>query len=127
MSDNVNQLNQVNNRAFQKILSKNNLGGLSFTLLLTNWSQIIGPTYSKSSYPIKVTYSKVQEKLSNLVNEHNIPLIKYISVNKSILHLRVKSSAVATELSYQRNLILNKISSYFGYKLIDDIVWHIEG
>lgn len=68
--------------------------------LRKNWQEIIGEKYYQYCYPKKVTIN--QDK-------------------KAVLFIGSYNSAVAFALEGNQNIILEKIASHFGYKIISNI------
>ena len=85
----------------------NKFGKLDY-VIHAKWSEIVGPFFSKHSEPIKVNH--------NFQNSTNIDEKK----NEKILLVAVTPSA-AIEFQHFQNKIIEKINSYFGYKLIGGI------
>lgn len=69
--------------------------------LLLNWSKIVGPKIAQHSYPMKIT-------TTFNANKQRI----------NLLHIAVTDSAVIVELSYQQDIILERIAIYLGYKAV---------
>ncbi len=70
------------------------------TKLSKNWQQIIGDKYYQYCYPKK---------------------IKFNQDGKAILFIGAYNSAVAFALEGNQNYIIEKIASYFGYKIISNV------
>src|SRR5579871_4789253 len=71
--------------------------------IIINWPKIVGPNFSKYSSPQKITKSR--EK----------------SININILHIQVENSSIGLQISYQQELILERIAVYLGVKAIHRI------
>ena len=82
----------------KKILNKKND---IYYEILGKWVSIVGSNTSKISYPMTVTFSK--------------------NYNKNSLILIVEKGS-EIEIEYSKNDIKNKINSYFGYNLINEII-----
>ena len=84
-------------RGIKNILKKN---GYNYSEILSKWNMLVGDNISNYSYPKSVKMSK-SEKNGTLV-------------------LMVKRGNEIT-IEYSKQDIINKINSYFGYKLINEI------
>lgn len=71
--------------------------------LIVNWPSIVGTKFSSRSYPIKISSSK--EK----------------GVRKSLLMIGVENSSLSMEMSFQQDIIIERIAVYLGYKAIHKI------
>lgn len=76
--------------------------GLTYSRIVTDWEKIIGTYYAQYSTPRKIIYSQSDTKTG-------------------VLYVNVENSSIGLELSYQTPVILEKISTYFGYKAVDSI------
>ena len=68
--------------------------------LLKNWEAIVGAKYYRYCYPKKVQFN---------------------TNNKTVLFIGSYNAAVAFALDGHQNYIIEKIASYFGYKIISSI------
>ncbi|MBF8247057.1 MAG: DUF721 domain-containing protein [Rickettsia sp.] len=67
--------------------------------IIFNWNDILGETLSLQIYPKRIC----------------------VNNKKSILHLGILQNHLGTEIYYQKHLILERITRYFGSNIIDDI------
>ena len=84
-------------RGIKGILKKN---GYNYSEIISKWNMLVGKNISKRAYPRSI---KMQQKDSN-----------------GILVLNV-SRGDEIDIEYSKKEIINKINSYFGYKLINEI------
>ncbi len=77
-------------------------------LIISKWPKIVGTFFANHSEPDKIT--SIKEGL----NEFEEPIF----INS--LHVKV-SPAAAVEFQHYKNVILEKINSFFGYKAIADL------
>ena len=82
---------------FKKILKKR---GYNFTSLVDNWTKIVGRDVSDFCYPIKIKISK--------------------DINNGILILNVIHGN-ELKIEYDKQKILDKINSFFGYNYVKEI------
>ena len=94
-------LGNINKRFLHKF------GKLDY-VIHAKWSEIVGPFFDRHSEPVKVN--------ENFHNSMNFVEKK----NEKILLVAVTPSA-AIEFQHFKNKIIEKINSYFGYKLISEI------
>ena len=47
---------------------------------------------------------------------------KEIFISKKILHLKLESSVLRNELSYSKEVLINKVNDFAGFEMINDIV-----
>ena len=71
--------------------------------IMINWNKIVGLKFSTKSTPIKITASKEKGRAIN------------------ILHVQVENSSIALELSFQQEIIIERISVYLGFKAIHNL------
>ena len=90
------------NRKYSSKFGKNEF------LILSKWSLIVGKFFADHSEPDKI--SRVTEGF----NELDEPIFK------NFLHVRV-SPAAAVEFQHYKDVIIDKINSFFGYKAIADL------
>lgn len=62
--------------------------------IVTNWQYIVGKELALATLPWKLTYDRYS--------------------NSATLHIYVKDSSTALEISYSQEIILQKITTYFG-------------
>jgi len=84
-------------RGLKGILRKN---GYNYSEIISKWRTLVGKDISSSAYPKSI---KMKKKNSN-----------------GTLVLRIKRGS-EIEIEYSKKEIINKINSYFGYELIDEI------
>ena len=77
-------------------------------LILSKWSQIVGSFFAKHSEPDKIS------RITDDFNDFDEPIFK------NFLHVRV-SPAAAVEFQHYKDIIIEKINSFFGYKAIADL------
>ena len=68
--------------------------------IIINWAKIAGAKFSRTAIPVKI--SKSREK-SNLIN---------------ILHVETTNAAFAMEMSFQQDIIIERITIYLGFKAV---------
>ena len=84
-------------RSVKSILKKN---GYNYSEIISKWNSLVGKDISNSCFPKSIKMSRAN--------------------NNGILILSVeRGNEIIAE--YSKNEIINKINSYFGYKLIDQI------
>ena len=84
-------------RSVKSILKKN---GYNYSEIISKWDSLVGKDISNSCFPKSIKMSRAN--------------------NNGILILSVeRGNEIIAE--YSKNEIINKINSYFGYKLIDQI------
>ena len=71
--------------------------------LMINWSRIVGPEIACISYPYKISQQFLKE------------------TKIDILYVKVNSASSSVKIKYQQDIILERISLYFGYKAINEI------
>lgn len=71
--------------------------------LIMKWSKIVGINLARKSIPLRVSFSFVQKQKIYL------------------LHVGVSDSSTALEISFQKQIITERIAIYFGYKAIHDL------
>lgn len=71
--------------------------------IIVNWQKIVGAKFCTKTTPLKITTSKQGGK------------------NINILHIRAENSSASMEISYQQELIIERIAIYIGYKAIHKI------
>jgi len=68
--------------------------------IIVNWSKIVGFKFSQNSSPIKINNSKEKGVLIN------------------ILYVEVENSSLSMEMSFQQEIIMERIAVYLGFKAI---------
>ena len=84
-------------RSVKGILKKN---GYNYSEIINKWNLLVGKDISNYCYPKSIKISQSSE---------NRTLILYVEKGNEI------------DIEYSKNDIINKINSYFGYKLISKI------
>ena len=84
-------------RSVKGILKKN---GYNYSEIISKWSRLVGKDISKCSYPKSIKMKK---------GNSNGTLVLGIKRGDEI------------QIEYSKKEIMDKINSYFGYKLIDEI------
>ncbi len=77
--------------------------------VILNWGGIVGTKFSLKSSPLKITSLRSKGKKLN------------------ILHIAAENSSVSMEMSYQQDIIIERIAVYFGYKAIEKIKFTVRG
>lgn len=88
------------NRIVRKIFGRKNP---VLAEMIINWGKIAGIRFSKKSRPLKITSSYEKGQKIN------------------ILYIEAENSALSMELSYQQDVILERIAVYLGHKGIHKI------
>ncbi|MBO5997855.1 MAG: DUF721 domain-containing protein [Alphaproteobacteria bacterium] len=113
MSDNPNTSEKVKERRSgglmpvsvdMRILAKNVLGkrGFSNVDLIAHWSDIVGEKLAVAVKPDKISFPK-NDRMNGT------------------LYVRVQSGAFATVLEHQKNIVLDRINTFFGYDALSNI------
>ena len=84
-------------RGIKGILKKN---GYNYSEIINKWNFLVGKDISNHCFPKSIKINQSSE---------NRTLILYVEKGNEI------------DIEYSKNLIINKINSYFGYKLISQI------
>ena len=71
--------------------------------IIINWSKIVGIKYSNNTAPLRI--STIREKKKNI----------------NILLVEVDNSSTSVEISFQQDIIIERIAVYMGYKAINKI------
>lgn len=71
--------------------------------LIINWSSIAGTKFSTKSYPIKISSTRENGQ------------------RKAILLVGVENASLSMEMSFQQDIIIERIAVYLGYKAIHQI------
>ena len=87
------------NRIIYKIYKKNPL----LANIIINWQKIVGAKYMNNSFPLKINIVREKDKKLN------------------ILTVEVNSSSTSVEISFQQDVIIERLAVYIGYKAIDKI------
>lgn len=74
-----------------------------FGKLISEWGSIAGAEIASKAVPVEIKYSKDSR-----------------DKNKAILHIAV-NSADSLDISYQKNLLIERLNIFFGYPAIKDI------
>lgn len=70
--------------------------GLADAAVVAEWAAIVGPAMAQYTCPLRITWPRD-------------------NAGEGTLHLRVSSSALATELQHLQPQMLERINGYFGY------------
>lgn len=84
---------EVTSRLTRKQLGKR---GFIETALVSNWPAIVGPMLGLNTLPLKIVFPP-RERVGG------------------VLHVRISSGALATQLQHLEPLILQRINGHFGY------------
>jgi len=95
----VKPLSDIVPKITKDIFGKKNM---LFGKLLSQWTEIVGKDLAERAVPTDIKYPKKDYK------------------NQATLHLSVRSSH-ATEISMQKDLIIERLNMFFGYKAVKDI------
>ncbi|XVN42195.1 MAG: DUF721 domain-containing protein [Candidatus Rickettsia vulgarisii] len=71
--------------------------------IIINWSKIVGPKFSAKATPLKIM--KMKDKGQHI----------------NILYVQVENSSIALEISFQQQIILERIAVYLGFKAIHSL------
>ncbi len=71
--------------------------------IIVNWGAIVGDRFALKASPLKI--SSMREKGKKI----------------DILYISVQNSSLALELSFQKEIIVERIAIYLGFKAIEDI------
>lgn len=77
--------------------------------IIINWSKIVGIKFSKNSMPLKIISSKEGGR------------------KIKILYIISENSSISMQISYQQELIIERIAIYLGYKAIHKIRFLVSG
>jgi hypothetical protein len=84
-------------------ISKGNKGKLNIVLKLNqSWAEIIDPKISQYCFASNLKFDKLQ--------------------NKNTLYIKCQNSAVACYIDANKSCIIEKICSYYGYRIISKII-----
>lgn len=75
-----------------------------FAEIMINWPKITGTKFASSTSPYKISNATEKGRKIN------------------ILHVRTENSATSLEFTFHHDIIIERISVYFGYKTIDKII-----
>lgn len=76
----------------------------NFAEIMINWPKITGVKFSLSTAPFKISTGTEKGRKIN------------------ILHVKTSNSATSLEFTYHHDIIIERISVYFGFKAIDKII-----
>lgn len=71
--------------------------------IIISWPKIVGSRFSRQTSPLKIITSK----------ERGIKI--------NILHVQAENSGLSLELSFQQEIILERISIYLGFRAINKL------
>ena len=90
------------NRALKTALQKKSFVECK---IMTDWPLIIGSKYASFCFPLKIAFPSYNK-------------------NEGVLHVVTYNGSAALQIQYSQPMILEKITSYFGYTAISKIVIH---
>ena len=90
------EISRINSSIFKR-------KGKIFAGLMVNWGKIVGEKYTNLTYPKSIKEIRENGKI------------------KKILHVGVRNSSVGMELSCHKEVMIERISIFFGFKAIDNI------
>ena len=96
----LKKISNIISRIAEPIVKKK---GFYHTKIITDWQEIIGEDLSKETCPIKIISNKQKNK------------------TLFTLYIEVNNASTATQLSYLEEFLIEKISNYIGYKVINKI------
>lgn len=73
--------------------------GLAGAAIIAEWPAIIGATLAEQTCPLRIVWSRGE-------------------AGDGVLHLRVASGAMATQLQHLEPLVLERINGFFGYRAV---------
>lgn len=76
----------------------------TFAEIMINWPKITGTKFASSTSPYKISTATEKGRKIN------------------ILHVGTTNSATSLEFTYHHDIIIERISVYFGYKAIDKLI-----
>ncbi|MGI4775407.1 MAG: DciA family protein [Janthinobacterium lividum] len=71
--------------------------------IIMNWAKIVGLKFSNNSSPFKISKSREN------------------SFKINVLYIHVINSAISMEMSFQQDVIIERIIVYLGFKAIDKL------
>lgn len=77
--------------------------------IIVNWSKIVGTKFSDKAIALKIISTKENGKRIN------------------ILYISAENSSISMEISYQQELIIERIAIYLGYKGVHKIKMLVGG
>ncbi len=77
--------------------------------IVINWPKIVGSELSKDTSPMRIFSAKEKGQQVN------------------ILYVNVTSSAIGLRLSYQQEMLIERIAIYFGHKAVHKIKIKVDG
>lgn len=77
--------------------------------IIVNWGKIVGVKFYEKATPLKIVTSKESGKQIN------------------ILYISAENSSISMEISYQQELIIERIAIYLGYKGVHKIKMLVRG
>lgn len=92
-------INSVNKIIYKIYKNKNPL----LAEIIINWQKIVGIKYMNNSFPLKINTIRQEKK------------------NINILTVEVNNSASSVEMTFQQDIIIERLAVYMGYKAIDKI------
>ncbi len=77
--------------------------------IIVNWGKIVGIKFSDKAIAVKITSAKENGKRINM------------------LYISAENSSISMEMSYQQELIIERIAIYLGYKGVHKIKMLVRG
>ncbi|MGV2432719.1 MAG UNVERIFIED_CONTAM: DUF721 domain-containing protein [Rickettsiaceae bacterium] len=93
LADSIGQILRQSIGGGNKVLSE----------IVINWHKIVGSDFSSHCYPTRIFSMKEKGQQLN------------------VLYVTVNSSSIGLKLSYQQDVIIEKIAIYFGHKVVHKI------
>jgi len=72
--------------------------------IIINWEKIVGVKFSSKATPVKISTRKESRKKIN------------------ILYIKTDNSSISMEISYHKELMIERMAIYLGYKAIHKII-----
>lgn len=107
--DSVNNMKPISieiNKLVHKIFKKQHP---ILAEIIVNWARVVGVKFHEKATPLKIVTSKENGKKIN------------------ILYISAENSSISMEISYQQELIIERIAIYLGYKAIHKIKILVRG
>lgn len=71
--------------------------------IIINWAKIVGLKFSRIAFPIKI--SRSYEKRNKI----------------NVLHVQASNSSLSMEMSFQQDIIIERMTVYLGFKAVDKL------
>lgn len=85
--------------------------------------ELIKAFYEERKGPHYLDEVKIVKGWSGVVGPFIAQYTKDLFVKEGVLHVRLTSDSLRTELSYSRSLLLKNLNNLVGYDLLTDIVF----